>query len=104
MHLARSGVQVLLFEKVGPAQGATQNSFAWVNAFVEDAHYRALRLESLKAYHELDRRLSLNIVWGGYLKWASDTAEADLVQLSARQLGSSPAPRIRRVTSLQKRS
>ena len=64
MHLARSGAHVLLFEKIGPAQGATQNSFAWLNAFVEDAHYRALRLESLKAYHELDRTLSLNIVWG----------------------------------------
>jgi glycine/D-amino acid oxidase-like deaminating enzyme len=86
MHLARSGAHVLLFEKIGPAQGATQNSFAWVNAFAEDAHYRELRLESLKAYHELDRTLSLNIVWGGYLKWASSVAEADLVQVNARQL------------------
>ena len=92
MHLARSGAHVLLFEKVGPAQGATQNSFAWVNAFAEDAHYRSLRLESLKAYHELDRRLSLNIVWGGYLKWASDRAEADLVQVSARQLAGTAYP------------
>jgi glycine/D-amino acid oxidase-like deaminating enzyme len=92
MHLARSGAHVLLFEKVGPAQGATQNSFAWVNAFVEDAHYRALRLESLKAYHELDSALSLNIVWGGYLKWASNMAEADLVQVSARQLASTAFP------------
>lgn len=92
MHLARSGAHVLLFEKVGPAQGATQNSFAWVNAFVEDAHYRALRLESLKAYHELDRTLSLNIVWGGYLKWASNAAEADLVQASARQLAGTAYP------------
>jgi glycine/D-amino acid oxidase-like deaminating enzyme len=92
MHLARSGAHVLLFEKVGPAQGATQNSFAWVNAFVEDAHYQALRLESLKAYHELDRTLSLNIVWGGYLKWASNAAEADLVQASARQLAGTAYP------------
>jgi glycine/D-amino acid oxidase-like deaminating enzyme len=92
MHLARSGAHVLLFEKVGPAQGATQNSFAWVNAFAEDAHYRSLRLESLKAYHELDGRLSLNIVWGGYLKWASDRAEADLVQVSAGQLAGTAYP------------
>ncbi|HYC09670.1 MAG TPA: FAD-dependent oxidoreductase, partial [Steroidobacteraceae bacterium] len=50
MHLAREGAQVLLFERTAPAQGATQNSFAWVNAFVDDAHYRALRLESLNSY------------------------------------------------------
>jgi glycine/D-amino acid oxidase-like deaminating enzyme len=86
MHLARSGAQILLFEKIGPAQGATQNSFAWLNAFAEDVHYRTLRLESLKAYHELDSTLSLNIVWGGYLKWASNMAEAGLVQASAQQL------------------
>jgi glycine/D-amino acid oxidase-like deaminating enzyme len=92
MHLARSGAHVLLFEKIGPAQGATQNSFAWLNAFVEDAHYRALRLESLKAYHELDRTLSLNIVWGGYLNWASNMAEADRVQMSARQLAGTAYP------------
>jgi glycine/D-amino acid oxidase-like deaminating enzyme len=98
MHLARSGAQVLLFEKFGPAQGATQNSFAWVNALVENAHYRALRLESLKAYRELDRTLSLNIVWGGYLNWASTTAEADVVQASARQLAGTASP-TRRITA-----
>jgi glycine/D-amino acid oxidase-like deaminating enzyme len=98
MHLARSGAHVLLFEKIGPAQGATQNSFAWVNAFVEDAHYRALRLESLKEYRELDRTLSLNIVWGGYLNWASNMAETDLVQASARQLAGTAYP-TRRVTA-----
>jgi glycine/D-amino acid oxidase-like deaminating enzyme len=92
MHLARSGAHVLLFEKIGPAQGATQNSFAWLNAFVEDAHYRALRLESLKAYHELDRTLRLNIAWSGYLKWASNTVEADLVRQSARQLAATAYP------------
>lgn len=92
MHLARSGAQVVLFEKIGPAQGATQNSFAWVNAFVDDTHYRALRLESLKAYHELDRRLSLDIVWGGYLNWASTAAEADVVKANARQLVGTAEP------------
>src|SRR5215467_7741787 len=67
LHLARAGAAVWLFEKAAPAQGATQNSFAWVNAFVDDPHYRALRLESIAAYHALDRALSLGMVWGGYL-------------------------------------
>src|ERR1700734_1835718 len=46
LHLARAGARVTLFEKIAPARGATQNSFAWVNAFVDDPHYRALRIQS----------------------------------------------------------
>jgi len=92
MHLSQAGAEVVVFERIAPAQGATQNSFAWVNAFVDDAHYRALRLESLKAYRALDESLSLNMVWGGYLDWASTTAEAALVRASARQLAGSPYP------------
>jgi glycine/D-amino acid oxidase-like deaminating enzyme len=92
MHLARSGARVVLFEKAAPAQGATQNSFAWVNAFVDDAHYRALRIRSLLAYRDLDKTLSLNMVWGGYVDWASDAAEADVVRSNASQLAGTPYP------------
>jgi glycine/D-amino acid oxidase-like deaminating enzyme len=92
MHLARSGARVLIFDKLGPAQGATQNSFAWLNAFVDDARYRALRLESLKAYHGLDRALGLNVVWGGYLNWASNAAQAQLVRANAQQLVATASP------------
>ena len=92
MHLARSGAAVWLFEKAAPAQGATQNSFAWVNAFVDDLHYRALRLQSMAAYHELDRALALGMVWGGYLDWARDAAEVATVRANAHQLEGSPYP------------
>jgi len=92
MHLARSGAAVWLFEKSAPAQGATGNSFAWVNAFVDDPHYRTLRLESIAAYHALDRALSLGMVWGGYLNWASDAGEAAAVRAAALQLAGSSYP------------
>jgi len=92
MHLARSGALVWLFEKAGPAQGATRNSFAWVNAFVDDPHYRALRLASIAAYHALDQALSLEVVWGGYLDWASNAAEAATARANARQLEGSQYP------------
>ena len=92
MHLARAGAEVTLFEKVGPAQGATQNSFAWVNVFTDDTHYRTLRLESLLAYRELDKNLSLNMVWGGYVNWASNTEEAKIVRANAAQLEGTPYP------------
>ena len=69
-HLSRAGARVTVFEKAQPGSGATQNSFAWLNAFVADPHYRALRLQSLMAYHDLDARLKLGILWGGYTSWA----------------------------------
>src|ERR1700730_2989549 len=70
-HLAQAGAQVTTSEKSQPAGGATKNSFAWLNAFVSDPHYRDLRLSSLHAYHDLDRRLQLGITWAGYINWAS---------------------------------
>ena len=91
-HLAEAGAQVVVFEKSAPAAGATRNSFAWVNAFVADTHYRAVRLQSLLAYHDLDRRLGLGIIWGGYLNWASDASQAAIVRANAAQLEGSPYP------------
>lgn len=98
MHLARSGAHVTVFEKLGPGKGATQNSFAWVNAFSDDAHYRSLRIQSLLAYRRLDKALSLNMVWGGYANWASNAAEAKDVRLNALQLAQTPYP-VRNITS-----
>jgi glycine/D-amino acid oxidase-like deaminating enzyme len=92
MHLAEAGAAVTLFEKAAPGLGATQNSFAWVNAFTDDAHYRTLRLQSLLAYRALDRSLSLNMVWGGYLDWAGTEAQAATVQANARQLADTSYP------------
>ncbi len=91
-HLAEAGAQVVVFEKSAPAAGATRNSFAWINAFVADTHYRAVRLQSLLAYHDLDRRLGLSITWGGYLNWASEASQAAIVRANAAQLEGSPYP------------
>ena len=91
-----TGVQTcalpILFEKTAPSSGATGKSFAWLNAFVADRHYRALRLRSLAAYHALDRPLGLGIVWGGYLNWAHDAAEAGIVRANATQLDGTRFP------------
>jgi glycine/D-amino acid oxidase-like deaminating enzyme len=51
-----------------------------------------MRLQSLLAYHDLDRRLGLAITWGGYLNWASDAAQAVVVRTNAAQLEGSPYP------------
>jgi glycine/D-amino acid oxidase-like deaminating enzyme len=91
-HLARAGARVTLFEKAQPASGATQNSFAWLNAFVADPKYRALRLQSLRDYRELDRRLKLGIVWGGYTNWASTSEQVQALRESAAQMADTPYP------------
>jgi glycine/D-amino acid oxidase-like deaminating enzyme len=91
-HLSEAGARVTLFEKAQPGSGATQNSFAWLNAFVEDPQYRALRLQSLRAYHDLDLPLKLGIVWGGYAHWANTTAEVQSLRESAAQMSATPYP------------
>lgn len=90
MHLARRGARVSLFERLAPASGATQNSFAWVNAFVADAHYRDLRLQSMAAYRRLDAELGLGMVWGGYVNWGADAHDAETVRENAADFDGSP--------------
>ena len=91
-HLTQAGAQVILFEKAQPASGATQNSFAWLNAFVAESEYRALRIQSLMAYHDLDHRLKLGIIWGGYTNWANTPAEVKILRESAGQMAETPYP------------
>ena len=91
-ELARSGARVALFEKVEPGCGATRNSFAWLNAFVDDAHYRELRLRSLALYRGLDRQLGLGIRWGGYANWASSEEQLPGWRATAAQLAGSLHP------------
>jgi glycine/D-amino acid oxidase-like deaminating enzyme len=91
-QLARGGARVFQFEKAEPGSGATRNSFAWLNAFVNDAHYRALRLRSLAAYHEIDRWLRLGIRWQGYAQWARTPEELRALQAAAAQLDGTAHP------------
>jgi glycine/D-amino acid oxidase-like deaminating enzyme len=85
MHLSRSGAHVTVFEKSAPASGATGKSFAWINAYTSDPHYRALRLKSIYAYRELDEQLQLQISWGGAIHWAENLAEAERMKASTAE-------------------
>jgi glycine/D-amino acid oxidase-like deaminating enzyme len=99
-RLAEAGADVVQFERTAPAAGATRNSFGWLNAFVADRHYQALRLASIAAYHELDQSLGLRITWGGYLNWARNEAEAGTVSANAAQLAGTAFP-TRRLTAAE---
>jgi glycine/D-amino acid oxidase-like deaminating enzyme len=90
MHLAQAGASVTLLERTGPAKGATEKSFAWLNTYQPDAHYRAVRLQSLLAYRALDVPLQLGITWGGYLNWTDSTAESEPIRAYAAALAGTP--------------
>jgi len=85
LHLANAGARVTLFEKNAPAAGATGKSFAWLNAYTSNPHYRGLRMKSISAYQELDRQLKLNISWGGAIHWATELAEAERMRADAME-------------------
>ena len=85
LHLTRSGSRVILFERDKPAAGATGKSFAWINAYTTNPHYRALRMKSINAWRELDRDDNLGIVWGGALHWAMSAAEAEVLKAEATE-------------------
>jgi len=90
MHLARAGASVTLLERTSPAAGATAKSFAWINPWTLDRHYQQLRLQSVAAYRRLDAELGLGMVWGGYIDWAADAAEAKDVDALAATMASGP--------------
>ncbi len=72
-HLARRGAEVILFERMKPASGATANSFAWINATFSKKPHHYFHLNRLGAlgYRHLERELGgdLEVQWGGSLEW-----------------------------------
>lgn len=82
-QLAEAGAEVLLFEKHAPAAGAARASVAWINPVVNDAHYMQLRLESMKAWHEDDRRLGMAAIWGGSINWGYGEEKRRALQVKA---------------------
>jgi glycine/D-amino acid oxidase-like deaminating enzyme len=90
MHLARAGARVTVFDRTGPAAGATRNSFAWVDPWTLDLHYQQLRLRSIASYRHLDRELGLGVTWGGYIDWGASEAEARDVRELAATLAHTP--------------
>ena len=92
LHLALAGSDVTMIESVGPAAGATRNSYAWLNAFVGDPLYRDLRLASLARWRWLDDRYGLGIQWGGYLNWGAGEEGRTTVQANFDQIADSTAP------------
>ena len=96
-HLARRGAQVVLCEKLRPASGATEKSFAWLNASFEKQprHYYLLNALGISGWRRLQRELDdeLQIQWGGSVEWYApgDQAEQLRRNLERRQAWGYPA-------------
>ena len=87
-HLARRGAQVTLCEKLRPASGATEKSFAWINATFSKLprSYYDLHLLGIAGWRRLQSELgpALKIQWGGSLEWYPPGAEAEELRSGVR--------------------
>lgn len=92
MHAARAGADVTLLEKTEPAAGATSKSLAWINPFIDDPHYMALRLDSIKRWHAIDREIGTNIVWGGYVGFTDREEDRGRMKLQDKGLAAAGFP------------
>jgi len=87
-RLTRRGARVTVFDKSGPAAGATSRSFAWLNADFskQPFHYHELHRLALAAYRFLEQELpGLPVQWGGALQWYSDAEAARQVRRQVRE-------------------
>jgi glycine/D-amino acid oxidase-like deaminating enzyme len=72
-HLAQRGAQVTILEKRRPGNGATEKSFAWINASFskQPRAYYDLNLLGIAGWRRLTVELAgdLQIQWGGSVQW-----------------------------------
>jgi glycine/D-amino acid oxidase-like deaminating enzyme len=88
-HLARRGASVTLCEKYRPAAGATEKSFAWINATFskQPRSYFELNRLGMAAWQQLDRELqhALRVQWGGSVEWYPPGEEAEALRRDLRR-------------------
>ena len=72
-HLAKRGAQVTILEKGRPGNGATEKSFAWINATFskQPRSYYDLNLLGIAGWRRLTVEFAgdLQIQWGGSVQW-----------------------------------
>ena len=88
-QLARRGAEVSLFEKSGPAAGASGKSFAWINANFtkQPREYHVLSRLGVEAFHNLHHEIGaeLPVRWGGTLEWYANEQRAEELDRLSRQ-------------------
>ncbi|EQB01945.1 hypothetical protein L288_17135 [Sphingobium quisquiliarum P25] len=88
-HLAKSGAKVTVLEKEKPAAGATEKSFAWLNAGSKRPRpYHMLNLLGIMGWHRLQAELGTDVLpmqWGGCVDWTAGEDAAKMREAIARQ-------------------
>jgi glycine/D-amino acid oxidase-like deaminating enzyme len=72
-QLAKRGASVTVLERNKPANAATANSFAWINAQKQPFNYFTLSQVALGAWHDLHGEIGseLPVLWPGTIEWTS---------------------------------
>ena len=70
-QLSKAGAEVTLIEKDFLGSHASGSSFSWINASYDKTplSYNTLAQLGIRAYHQLQKELNLDIKWGGSLEW-----------------------------------
>ena len=93
-RLAQRGVHVAIIDKGQPGHGASNHSFAWINAGAkEPIGYHNLNRRSLEMWPRFAAAIgddgdpdSTGLRWGGKVSWESDPAAAEGLAARVRQL------------------
>jgi glycine/D-amino acid oxidase-like deaminating enzyme len=86
-HLSKRGANVTVLEKQRPGAGATEKSFAWINAFSKlPRSYYDLNLYGVAGWRRLSLEIAdLQVQWGGSVQWAT-AEEADAMRQNIARL------------------
>jgi glycine/D-amino acid oxidase-like deaminating enzyme len=79
-HMAKRGARVTILEKDRPGAGATQNSFAWLNAGEKRPRpYYELNMLGMLGWRRLSLEIGpeLPIQFGGGVQWRANSASVD---------------------------
>lgn len=94
-HLAKSGAQVTVIDKQGPATHASRGTFAWINATwaKQPRSYHKFSQDSVAYWRELQHTLDLPVRWGGSLEWFSSNERQERLaqQIAEQQAWGEPA-------------
>ena len=89
-HLSRrTNCNIIILERNTPGSGASEHSFAWVNAFGKDPRdYHTLNRRSLDMWYRLEQQLDgdIGIHLGGEMRWECSKERAVQLQLRIHQL------------------
>lgn len=75
-HLAKSGANVTVIDRHGPATHASCGSFAWINAIwsKQPQNYHRLNQDGVARWRALRPELNLPLRWGGSLEGNAEPA------------------------------